>query len=226
MNPCKRASGTLITPSRREQVRSAARFSAAAMSAGSLQQCHIPPRPSTHSAQNWMRGTGHNVASHRDLRLPSRRLVPRRGTSRRPSPCRAPAVRIGRSADSPRRHPPGHPHARHGRRRSHQAARRLRGARPRIVILTTFDPATTSATSCASALVASCSRDVAGEWRAAAPSSAPALGARPIWRWEVALMSMSGRGDAKRLIPWWLMRQPEHPKYPVSDVGVTLTDRS
>jgi hypothetical protein len=35
----------------------------------------------------------------------------------------------------------------------------------------------------------------------AAPSSAPALGARPIWRWGFALMSMSGPGDAMRLIP-------------------------
>jgi hypothetical protein len=35
--------------------------------------------------------------------------------------------------------------------------------------------------------------------------------------------SMSGPGDAKRLIPRWVMRQPEHTEYPVNEVG--LTDR-
>jgi hypothetical protein len=36
-------------------------------------------------------------------------------------------------------------------------------------------------------------------------------------------MSMSGHGDAMRLIPRWVMRQHEHTKYLVNDVG--LTDR-
>jgi len=47
---------------------------------------------------------------------------------------------------------------------------------------------------------------------------------RRFWSFHAGSMLRNTPGDAKRLIPWWLMRQPEHTTYPVNDAGVTLTD--